>query len=68
MVSVPAVCPVTIPLITEAVVLLLPHIPPATLSVSVMEEPAHTLDGPFMLPGVESIVTVLVAIHPPVKV
>ena len=44
--------------------LLLLHVPPPILSVSVIEDPAHTLDAPFMLPGAAIAVMLWVAAVP----
>jgi hypothetical protein len=66
-VSVPAVVPVTTPLNTVAVALLALHAPPATASVNVIEEPAHTVDKPVITPALGNafIVTAFVAVAVP---
>jgi hypothetical protein len=50
MVSIPAETPVTTALETVAVALLLCHVPPPAPGVKVMDEPAHTFEGPVKLP------------------
>ena len=64
-VSVPAVTPVTMPVLpTVAVPLLALHVPPLAPSVSDMVEPTHTADGPVIVPAVVpgSSVTTFVAV------
>ncbi len=39
------------PPVTVAVALLLLHVPPAVVSVSVMDKPVHTVDGPDIVPA-----------------
>ena len=65
----PAETPVTMPLKTVALVLLALQIPPALLSVSVIDEPTHTADGPEMLSAIAvvSIVTAFDAVAVPHK-
>ena len=60
---VPAKTPVTTPPVTIAVALLLLHTPPAAASLSVITDPAHTPEGPVMVPalGEELTVTNVVA-------
>jgi hypothetical protein len=50
--------------LTEAFVLLLAHVPPATVLVSVMELPAHTDEGPLIAEGAAFTVTVVIAVQP----
>ena len=66
MVAVPAVPPVTTPVVefTVADVELLLHVPPAVASVSVIVAPTHTAVGPVMAVGAGVIVMVLVARQP----
>ena len=54
--------PVTMPAVTVASALDVLHVPPATLSVSVMLEPRHTFVGPPIAAG--SGLTVIVALLP----
>ena len=55
--------PVTTPLAeTVAVVLLLLHVPPDTLSDNMMDEPVHTLEGPVIVPGFDVVLTVMVIV------
>lgn len=69
MVAVPAVMPVTAPvLLTLATaVLLLLHTPPVTASLNVVVPPVHTVMVPVMVPadGVPDTVTVVVALAVP---
>ena len=58
-VSVPAVTPSTTPPTTTAVALLLLQPPPGERSVNVIDEPAHTLDGPAIIPAFEAESTVM---------
>jgi hypothetical protein len=51
MVSSPAITPVTVPPVTEALVLEALHTPPVTASVSVITAPAQTPDGPEIVPA-----------------
>ena len=50
----PAVIPATTPvaLTLAMAALLLLHVPPVVALVNVMVEPAHTVDGPLMMPAV----------------
>ena len=52
MVSIPADNPVTVPPVTEARVFVALHIPPAIVSVRLIDEPAHTIPGPLITPAV----------------
>ena len=64
MVSSPGINPLTTPaVVTDALLLLALHTPPGVLLLSIIIEPAHTPDGPVMMPGAGKllIVTVLVA-------
>jgi hypothetical protein len=57
--------PVTTPPATIALVLLLLQVPPETVSVSVIDEPVHTLEGPVMIPELDGkTVTVTIALQP----
>ena len=50
-VTVPAAIPVTMPEVAPIVAtagLLLPHVPPASISPRVMVLPVHTFEGPVM--------------------
>ena len=63
-VSRPGNIPVTTPpVVIVALPLLLPHAPPPAVSVKVISEPAHTPDGPLIVPvtAVALTVTVFVA-------
>ena len=64
MTVVPTATPVTTPvaLIVATVVLLLLHTPPATASVSVLDEPGQTVVEPLMAPAVGAPATVTVAV------
>lgn len=65
-VTTPAATPVTTPVedpTVAIVVLLLVHVPPSGLPVSVIEEPAHTVLGPEIT-GVGSTVMIKVAKQP----
>ena len=67
MISMPIVTPVTTPPDMVAVLPLLLHTPPGVISVKVMLEPTHTLEGPVMVPAVMGglIVRIFVAIAVP---
>jgi hypothetical protein len=67
MMDVPAVTPVTNPVVefTVALALLLLQEPPGVPSVAVMDCPAHTEAGPPIGPGVGFTVTVVMAVQPP---
>lgn len=54
MVSTPAARPVTVPPVTEALLLVALQAPPAAGSVSTIEDPAHTLPGPLIVPAVRN--------------
>ena len=59
MVSMPGLIPVTIPpVVMVAPGLLLPHAPPPAVSVSVIREPTHTLEGPEITPAPKAVTTV----------
>ena len=64
MVVVPAVKPLTIPLvpIVATAVLLLLHTPPVVVSISVVVPPAHKLRGPPIEPTIGSGLTVTIAV------
>lgn len=67
MVVVPVAMPPATPLVlsmvpTEAVLLL--HVPPAVLLVSVVVAPTHTADAPPMAAGLGLMVTVMAASGP----
>ena len=47
------------PMVATVVTELL-HVPPATISVSVVDAPAHTVEDPAMRPGVVTTFTVTV--------
>ena len=60
-VCVPAEAPVTTPdPETVAVALLLLHTPPVTASDKLMEKPAHTLEGPVIVPAPDAGFTVII--------
>ncbi len=68
MVSMPGEMPVTAPPeVTDAWVLLLPHVPPVTLSVSVMVLPVQTAVAPVIDPesGCGNTVMLCVAVAVP---
>jgi hypothetical protein len=61
MVVLPAEIPVTTPVlasIVAAAVEPLLHVPPATLLLSIIVDPAHTEDGPLIVPAFASAFTV----------
>jgi hypothetical protein len=66
--SVPAVTPVTMPVLptVASAVLVLLHTPPGAASVSVIDESAHTLPAPEMVPATGSGLTVIASVvrHP----
>ena len=59
----PVTTPVTISTVANAVLLLL-HVPPAVASVSVIDKPPQTVDGPAIDTGSGSTDIVRVAIQP----
>lgn len=66
-VAVPGLPPVTMPpdKVTDATaVLLLLHVPPPGISLSVTVAPEHTVDGPLIAPGAGLTVTSTVAVQP----
>jgi hypothetical protein len=63
--------PVIIPDAEPAVAmtgLLLLHVPPTEMSVSVMDDPMHSVEEPDMVAGGAVTVTVVVVLHPAVLV
>ncbi len=59
MFAVPALIPVTFPdPLTDALPLLLLHVPPVVASVRFVVKPAHTADVPVILAGIGFILTV----------
>ena len=67
MVTVPAVTPVTIPVLapTDAVpVLLLLHVPPVVAELSVVTAPVHTVDAPDIAAGNGLTVTTAITRQP----
>ena len=64
-VSIPAVIPVTTPPTTVAVALLLPQVPPAVVSVKIIDDPIQTFDGPFIAPPYAPTTIAFVAAHMP---
>ena len=69
MVAVPAVTPVTVPVVLTVAMALLElfQVPPVVASARVMLAPAHTDDGPVMglIPAEEITVMALVAVARP---
>ena len=62
MVAIPGAMPVTLPALTVAIAgAVLLHVPPAILLLRLMEEPAHTAEGPLMVPALASGFTVIFA-------
>lgn len=61
MVAAPAVNPVTTPDVLIVAIVGAPdvHVPPADVSVSVIDEPTHTLAKPFIVAGVAGIGVIL---------
>ena len=71
MVTVPADPPVTIPVLAPAlamVVLLLLHVPPVVVLLSVVVEPIHTEDVPLIAAGNGFTVMVFVTLAPQMSV
>jgi hypothetical protein len=68
--AVPYAAPVTMPLVdpTAALVLLLLQLPPAEASLSVVEDPMHTLDAPVITAGSGLTVTVTPVVQPVLSV
>jgi hypothetical protein len=65
MVTVPAVTPVTTPeVLIDAFVLLLLHVPPVVVLVSVVVLPSQTVSVPVIVPGSALMVTVAAVIQP----
>jgi hypothetical protein len=66
MMAEPAVIPVTTPEPEPTVTfeLLLDHVPPVSVSVNVVEEPAHTLNDPVITEGRGLTVSTEVVRHP----
>jgi hypothetical protein len=58
--------PVVEPIVATAVLELL-HVPPLTLSLSVMDEPTHKVLLPVIVAGVAFTVTVLYVPQPPTE-
>ena len=61
--------PLTVPPITVACALLALQVPPFVLSVNIIEDPTHTLDGPVMLSTICSVstLTIFIAVSVPHK-
>ena len=61
MTAVPPTIPVTTPeeLTVAISTSLLPHEPPAVVSLNVMAAPAHTLPAPVIMPTVGGVLTVM---------
>ena len=66
MILLPAVTPVTLPVVELAVALalLLVHVPPVTASLSVVLRPAHTVGVPVMVAGTGLTVKARVLMQP----
>lgn len=69
MLTIPPLIPLTIPEAEPTVAtrgLLLVHAPPEVELVSVIDEPAQTVDGPEIAAGEAFTVMLLVAMHAPI--
>jgi hypothetical protein len=69
-VALPALPPVTVPVVftLATVLLLLFHVPPATASVNAMVKPEHTVEGPAIETGVPvTVIVVVLAVPQPVE-
>jgi hypothetical protein len=67
---VPPLTPVTTPVPASTVAIdgrLLPHSPPGTVLVSVIDSPIHTLPGPAMTDGAGLTVTTIVERQEPIE-
>jgi hypothetical protein len=69
-VDVPGVTPVTIPLVSPIVifVLLVFHVPPAGISLSIVDALTHICNVPFIAGGNAPTVTIIVAEQPETSV
>ena len=61
--EIPLTIPVDAPIVATAVLLLL-HVPPATVLLSVILDPTHTADVPVIAAGIAYTVTVAYATQP----